>query len=853
MKKSSAICPLIIAAILLAGCAAVAQEPTATATATAAPAAQSSMVTIHYHRFDGDYERAGLWTWDKDNGRHPAQDEMPATGKDDYGVYFVIDSKEYGPESGTRGIGFIPRLRNDWNAKDGSDRFWTPALGKEIWLIGNDEKMYTSRPDIAPKIQHAFLDDANKLTLRLSEPLTVDADSAAKFHVKGPDGAAFPISSVAGESGMEKSNTVTVSLGKNADLSQTLTVDLDGYKGRDALLRNALLNRDLFYSDQEMGIIFEGDRIVFRAFAPMAKTAAVMLYDNATDQLGRKEIAMTSIGKGVWEAAADKSAEGKFYMLNIDGGEWRDINSKVNISTVGRALVENPRSLDPPGFRPIKRPATIKNPTDAIIWEVSVRDFTSDENSGVPAEKRGKYLGAAMRGTKVPGTDLQTGIDHLVALGVTHVQIMPIQDFDNREGDAKEYNWGYMTTSFDSPDGWFASDPSNDSRIREYKEMIKAFHDAGLRVVMDVVYNHTAPNASFESLAPGYYHRRRDDGNYWNGSGTGNEFRSEAPMARKFIVDSCRYWTDEYGVDGFRFDLMGLVDLDTMKEIKGAVQKIDPTLLVYGEPWSGGDSGLEHLTDKPAVAGSGLAAFNDDYRNALKGAPEGPEPGFIHDGRNAGNVKGGIEGSIKNWAKQPTESINYMTCHDNLTLWDKTLIAAPGATDAERVAMNRLGIGVLSVSQGIMFLHGGTEFGYGKAGNGNSYNAPNSVNSLKWTNLKTREALNAYTGQMIALRRAHPVFRLSTSEAILARLKFPDQLCATEKTIVFTLDGNGVSGESWKNVTVLINGESTAQTFKLPDGTWTVYSDGKSATLTSTSTVTGAMETLARSVVVLAN
>ncbi len=825
---------------------------------TAAPTTEPDEITIHYHRYDGDYTGLGIWTWDNEIGRAPEQPELFPVGEDDYGQVLKLDPALYGPEDKPASIGFVPRLRGDWNQKDGADRFWRPDMGDEIWMIGNDQTIYTTKPDTSPKVQFAFLDQFDKITVTLSHPMTLAEATPDKFQVKYAKGGKLGVSAVKPVGGMEDSSKVfELTTEESVDYKKDLMVDAKGYTKAKATLRNILLDREHFYYEGQLGPIYTKENTTFRVFAPTAEAVNVVLYNEREGDKGRKVVAMKPIEQGVWEAVVKGDLDEKFYMLTVQAPgtdpnhEIVDINSICNTGHDGRGLIVDTRRLDPEGFRPVQRPANIERPVDAVIWEVNLRDFTMDESSGVPAELRGKYLGAALRGTRVPGTDWKTGIDYLVDLGVTHVQILPIQDFDNRETE-ETYNWGYMTSSFDSPDGWFATDHTTDSRIREFKQLIQAFHTAGIRVVMDVVYNHTAPNSTFEQIVPGYYHRRRDDGSFWNGSGTGNEFRSEAPMASKYIVDSCKYWAEEYGVDGFRFDLMGLIDADTMQKVAEEVKSVDPTLLVYGEPWAAGANGLKRVTDKPTSSRHGLGAFNDEFRNAVKGAPDGNEPGFVHDGRNSGAIQTGLFGAVHSWAITPNHVIQYLTCHDNLTLWDKTMVAAPNVIKDEHVKMNGLAIGLVAVSQGIMFLHAGSEIAYNKDGEHNSYNKPDSVNSIKWNQFGEFENLHAFTKGMIALRRSHPLFRMDTREELEKRIRFTQDSSKDPKFIAERIDGQGIDGEEWKTALVLINGNPGKVSFDLPEGNWDVYVEDMKAGTEVMRTASGTIEISGRTMTVLA-
>jgi pullulanase len=645
------------------------------------------------------------------------------------------------------------------------------------------------------------------------------------------------------------------------DMRYRVLALVDGYRPSNAVPRNVLFDREKFYRDVEMGAIYSPEATTFRVFAPAAESVDVLLYSSSTGVSPNEEFPMSSIGAGIWETKVSGDLHERPYRFGVRGDgdaitrhDAVDIHARALTGHDGHGLVLDMRRTDPPGFRPIVRPANIKSPTDAIIVEYSVRDFTRDLTSGVPADLRGKFLGFAERGTTAPGTSISTGIDHLVELGVTHVQILPIHDFDNRE-DSDEYNWGYMTANFSSPDGWYATDHRCGVRVTEAKAMVKALHDAGIRVIMDVVYNHTAPTSTFESIAPRYYHRRHEDGRLWNGSGCGNEFHSEAPMARKFIVDSCLYWVREYGVDGFRFDLMGLIDMATLMEIKVRLHEIDPTLLIYGEPWAatGPDgTGIRRITYKDVVAGSGIGAFNDHFRNALKGSPDGDEPGYVQGAGGRDGVKKGLQGSIHDWAREPGESIQYATCHDNLCLYDKLELSLPEEPEEELLELVMLTNGLLAMSQGVMFLHGGEEFARTKLGNHNSYNAPDSVNAVNWLRKKKYHAVFEYTRNMIAIRRQHPVFRLSSREQIERRLSFRDDWCPTTNCIAMRLDGKGLEGESWSEVLVLVNPEFKDHHFPLPGGVWHVYAQGHLASPQKLLSVTERIPTKGRSLVLLA-
>jgi pullulanase len=412
---------------------------------------------------------------------------------------------------------------------------------------------------------------------------------------------------------------------------------------------------------------------------------------------------------------------------------------------------------------------------------------------------------------------------------------MPIQDFDNDESDTATYNWGYMPVHFNSPDGGFATGPRGPAKIRELKTAIQALHERGIGVILDVVYNHTASGASFESLVPGYYFRMTGDGQFSNGSGCGNEFQTEWPMARDFILDSVKYWVEEYHVDGFRFDLMGLIDLDTMKRIREELSAIRPGILVYGEPWTGGVTPLSPITDRSRVRGTGIGAFNDHFRDAIKGDRDGGAPGFIQVGDRRDGIIKGLAGAIHDWAIDPVDAIQYFAAHDNLTAYDKLLQSVPDALPETKNRMMRFAHLILLTSQGVIFLHSGQEMCRTKQGNANSYNAPDAINQIDWNWKRRNRDVFDYVRGLIRLRKAHSVLRLRTRAEVERRVRFADS--PTDRCIVYVLDGDGLDGERAKRVRVYLNGDAKPVRFSLPAGEWSMLADADRAGIEALETV----------------
>lgn len=799
------------------------------------PAQQQSAATeviINYHRDDENYNNPGLWTWDGREQKNPATQEIIVTKKSDFGVQFILDRSQYGnDDSAAERIGFIPRLNHDWNQKDGADRFWTPALGNEIWIVANDPKIYTKKPDVSARVTGAYLDDARMIRINLSTSIDASEIPAAKFMLKKDDGSEIPITQAASPTG--KIGSITMTTAEPIDPAKgKLTLSSVRFQPVVVTPRGIMFNGALYGTDLPLGAVYTKASTTFRTFSPLADSISVLLFDEATTSVSTALLPMKPLGKGVWEVQKEGDLEGKFYRLKVHTPTHGDqvINDPYATNTTGsdgNARITDLRAQDPPGFRPIKRPFT-KSLASAIVYQLHIRDFTISESSGVDPALRGKYDGFVESGTTLPGKqDIKTAIDHLKELGVTHVQLQPLEDFDNNEADPV-YSWGYMTAFFNSPDGYFASDIRTAARIREFKAMVKALKDANIGVIMDVVYNHTGTQNTFEQLAPGYFHRMRDDGSFWNGSGTGNEFKSESPMGRKFIVDSCRFWAEEYGIDGFRFDLMGLIDKETMMQVRAELTKVNPSILLYGEPWAAvgpEGTGLGRILYKDQVRGSGLAAFNDHFRDALKGSTEGNDGGYIQNGSRRDAVIKGIEGSINDWASSPQEVVNYVSVHDNLDLWDKLEVSAKGASESDRMKMVMLAGAILSTSQGAMLLHGGTDFCRYKQGDKNSYNSGDRINAIDWTRKEKYRAVNQYYQGLIALRRAHPVFALGSADEIRKRLRF--EAAPTANAIAFSINGEGLEGEAWKEVRVYINPDPTPIKFATPAGDgWKIYAGG---------------------------
>ena len=603
------------------------------------------------------------------------------------------------------------------------------------------------------------------------------------------------------------------------------------------------------YDGQDLELTVDATGTRFALWSPEAKAVTVNLYNSDRNTPAYEHLTMAKGQNGVWRASVPQQLFGKFYTFSVT-----DADGKVLAETPGvwakavgtngmRAAIIDMASTDPQGWDADRGPVT-ENITDAVIYEMHHRDFSIHPSSGIV--HKGKFLALTEPGTHNT-TGEKTGIDHLKELGVTHVHILPSYDYnsvDESNLPANQYNWGYDPFNYNAPEGSYSTDPANPgSRIREMKEMVKALHDAGIGVVMDVVYNHTANNddSNFSLTAPGYYYRHRQDGTYSDASGCGNETASERQQMRDYIVNSVKYWADEYHIDGFRFDLMAIHDIETMNQVAAELKKINPSIFVYGEGWTAGASPLpsDQAALKENVAKmDGIAVFSDDIRDAVKGHYSNAEDRGFATGKpgNEETVKIGIVASTAHpqvdyskgnnskfaYASAPTQIINYVSCHDDLTLTDKLAKSMPGSTEADRQRAARLAQTIVFTSQGTPFMFAGEEVFRDKKGVHNSYKSPDSINAIDW-NLKHENADQFdYYRELIRLRRAHPAFRMTTAEDIARNLVF-DKVNA-DNVVSYSLKNNA-NGDTWKEIKVILNGSDEAYTAKVPKGDWTIIAE----------------------------
>ena len=571
-----------------------------------------------------------------------------------------------------------------------------------------------------------------------------------------------------------------------------------------------------YYDGNDLGAVYSKEQTAFRLWAPTAERVRICFYQagNGGEAMDIQDMAKQADGTWTYVKNGDLHKVYYTYLVLVDGKEQEtnDPYGKATGVNGKRSMVVDLAQTNPEGFEDDHGPV-IEKETDIVVYEISIADTTADESCG--AKYPGKYLGLTETGTK-NCDGLATGLDHIVELGVTHVQIMPSYDFgsiDESKPEEPQYNWGYDPVNYNVPEGSYATDPFHgEVRIKEYKQMVQALHQAGLGVIMDVVYNHTfdIDGNCFQKCVPDYYYRTTETG-YSDASACGNEVASEKPMVSKFIIDSLKYWVTEYHVDGFRFDLMGCLDIETMQKAEAELRKINPAIIIYGEGWAGGPSTLsEELRCLKANTPlyQGIGAFSDDIRDSIKGHVfYEKEAGFVNGKEGMENdIRYSVVGAVYHpevnykaykysngpWAKNPTDVVNYVSCHDNLTLWDKLTISRPDATEEEKLAMNRLAAAIVFTSQGIPFFLSGEEFARSKPIEGsdevseNSYNLPLFTNSMKYDRLSRYEELYDFYRGLIAFRKAHKGLRFGTKEEVQKALQFVDGL--PKNVVAFTIE-----------------------------------------------------------------
>ncbi|TMM32192.1 type I pullulanase [Polaribacter aestuariivivens] len=625
-------------------------------------------------------------------------------------------------------------------------------------------------------------------------------------------------------------------------------------------------------TEKNLWLSHSKEATTFKIWSPTATAVKLNFYKtgNASDVFETHNLQDDE--NGVWSKTIKGDLHGTYYTYQVYINDtWLAETPGIYAKAVGvngkKAMVLDFETTHPTNWKNDTY-VTLKSPNDAIIYELHIRDITiqKDANSSFP----GKYLGLVEKGTK-SNLNISTAIDHIKQLGITHVHLLPT--FDNYSIDETnlkkpQFNWGYDPQNYNVPEGSFATNPFDaEVRIKEFKTMVKAFHNANIGVILDVVYNHTGrtENSNFNLENPNYYYRFNKDGSYSDAAACGNETASERKMARTFILESVKYWAEEYHLDGFRFDLMGIHDIETMNLIAAEVKKINKNALIYGEGWTANNSPLpeekralkKHTQQMPQIA-----AFSDDLRDGIKGSVfDDNSTGFVSGAENTEeSIKFGIVGAIhhpqidykavnysdKPWANQPWQAINYVSCHDNHTLYDKLKISQPNASEEEIKAMHKLATAIVLTSQGTPFLHAGSEMMRTKNGEHNSYKSPDAINQINW-NLKVQHAdVVKYYQNLIRLRKEHPAFRMPTANEVQENLEFQK----VENGLVSYQIKNNANNDSWKTILIIFNAKNKPFNYKL-NTSWRIAVLGDSFDFEGKKTVSGSFNVPKTSMVVL--
>jgi pullulanase len=632
------------------------------------------------------------------------------------------------------------------------------------------------------------------------------------------------------------------------------------------------------YSGNDLGASYSKKATTFKVWSPNAASVRVNIFEHGSDNEGDAGSIMSramSLDKttGVWSVTINGDLLNKYYTYSVTHGkttkETADVYAKACGVNGQRSMVVDLSTTNPDGWENDKH-VLVQNQTDASVWEISVADFSSSESSGVSEANRGKYLAFTEEGTTVNGVQgaSSTCVDYLKKLGVKYVQIMPFYDFgsvDESKNIMDQYNWGYDPVNYNCPEGSYSTNPKKgEVRIKECKQMIQALHNAGIGVIMDVVYNHTYTSDSwFQRTVPNYYYRMNNDGTFSNGSGCSNDTASEHLMFRKYMIDSVSYWASEYHIDGFRFDLMGLHDVTTMNSIRTALDNLyadgsGSRILMYGEAWDmatncdegtvlASQKNLKQLSDR-------IGAFDDTIRDAIKGSTGGTDGAFVQDGSRRANLKTGIAGqsdTTTGWANVPSQCVTYASCHDNLCLYDKLVGSVYGANGKYRkryedlVAMNKLSAAIVITSQGIPFSLGGEEFCRSKDGDENSYASSRKENMLDWENVDLYSDVIEYYRGLYKIRDAFAAFSDSTAETANSLTYLSD----VPKGVTGYTINNTESGK-WSQMCVIFNGSDSAQNVTAK-GDWVVLADNKTAGLRNIKNVTNSVKVEAHSAVIM--
>ena len=802
-----------------------------------ADAQTNVVIKLHYHRPDDTYDGWSVWFWNY--------------GKDGVDIPFAEEDGDmvatFEVEPGATKVGFIVKLPN-WSQKDVNEDQFIDVVAYTSGTVHVYVESGVKGYDVV--LGDDVVSGIKVLSAKLKEGVGIDVQMTASigdgkdaFTLLGPDGE-IPIKSV---NAMGSFYTIYTDEELSLYNSYSLVYDGNTYKVSVPNVYSSKGFEEAFtYTGNDLGATWTAEKTSFRLWAPTAQEVSINLYTGGTDGVADliEQIPMTKDINGTWVAQKSGDLNGVYYTYSVNVGgsvvEACDPYARTTGVNGKRAMIIDLDSTDPVGWENDTDPHAGINITDAVLYELHVRDLSVDESSGIT--NKGKYLGLIESGT-TNSAGVPTGLDHMVDLGITHLHLLPVYDYgsvDESRLDQPQFNWGYDPVNYNVPEGSYSSDPFNGAvRVAEFKQMVQGLHNAGISVVMDVVYNHvhSAGDFCFNKIVPGYFSRINENGSYSNGSGCGNDTASERAMVSKYIVDSVLYWVEEYHIDGFRFDLVGLIDTETMNAVIEEVHKTHPNVIFYGEGWTMTTTvtkeGYTMTTQVNSAQTPGFSFFSDTLRDALKGS--------VFNDYERGYVSGALTHAAKiiscfkgapGWTSEPTQTINYASCHDNLSLFDKLATSNPNNTLEERIAMNNLAAAIYMTSQGTPFFQAGEEMLRSKpladgTFDHNSYSSPDSVNSIKWDNLNDpayRDVYNYYKG-LIAFRKAHPALRMTTSAEVKEHIIAQANLDANVTAFHITAGANGEQSDLF----VAFNPNSESTVITLPEGLWTVYVNGQKA------------------------
>ena len=847
--------------------------------------ALNAVVYFHYKRDKGDYDKWQLWLWAEEG------DAVDWEGKDDFGVYFRIDLADPTSlfyEAST--FGYIYR-KGEWEAKDkvANDRFvtLTEAMIDEnneihLYSFEGKEPIYRDNKGTQPVYEiTGFMLSENARTV------TYSANARGEHFYIYRNGEVFEDGEMVGSKGtvtlpekFKLSNKDVYQLVIKFDDEVTLSTDLNISNYYDS----KEFKNNYIYDGNDLGATVKNGKTTFKLWAPASSAVEVELFrtghptkhgttENPGDDTPSKSYKMELGEKGVWSITVDEDLTGYYYTYSVTNGytKTKDIVDPYAYATGINGLrgyIVDFSKLNPTGWDYNRK--SLYAPNELVVYEIHVRDLTMDDTWTGTEANRGKFLGMSEAGTTytVGNTTVTTGFDHIKELGVNAVQILPFFDASNKEQREDQFNWGYNPQNYNVLEGQYSSNPYDaECRIREFKEMVQAYHNEGIEIIMDVVYNHMSgiTGSSFHKILPGYYFRYDENGKAYNGSGCGNDVATEREMVRKYIVDSVKFWAEEYNIKGFRFDLMALIDVTTMNQVESALNEIDPNIVIYGEPWAAGSTGISPTTqanrDNPGKF-PGIGMFSDTFRENAKGNNDGDGLGWVQGSGNT-YIATCLQGIILETqgggtANSVTQQVNYVTCHDNLALADK--LRKSGVSEADLGNASALANGLVLTSEGITFLHAGEEILRSKPiyKNGiwtgeyshNSYNLPDISNSLKWENkIIYADAFDAYK-DLVHISTSQSAFHFSSDAVCKSNYKILKQ---SKETIVVevTTPSNMKDSDDWSKIIVIYSSAAGNNSSYSVSGTWNVACVSGYSNAVEGQTITGNVTAGAYSIVVL--